>query len=74
MIHSAFNSLEGDIIQIQQNELSRSFAITLGSADAVRDALAFDRNSGLLSLNGAQIALTRNESGGFDINKDVAIL
>ena len=65
-----FNSLEGDIIQIQQNELSSS----LGSADAVRDALSFDSNSGLLSLNGSQIALIRDQSGGFDINTDVAIL
>ncbi|MEL6602562.1 MAG: calcium-binding protein [Cyanobacteria bacterium J06614_10] len=63
-----------DTVQIQRSSFSESLAITLGSVDAVRDALAFDRDSGLLSLNGEQIALIENPRGGFNIDRDVVIV
>ena len=63
-----------DTVQIQRSLFSESLAITLGSADAVREARTFDRSSGLLSLNGEQIALISNPRGGFNINRDVEIV
>jgi len=71
---NSFGRENVDTVQIQRNSFSESLAITLGSAEAVREALTFDSNSGLLSLNGEQIALIRNPRGGFNINRDVEIV
>ncbi|MEL6555498.1 MAG: calcium-binding protein [Cyanobacteria bacterium J06621_11] len=68
-----FNATEGDRIQIQADSLiGRDFA-GLGSTEALQEALAFDSNSGLLSLNGVQIARIQNPIGGFDV-ADVALV
>ena len=69
-----FNADQGDRIQIQTDSLLSDELSNLGSVDAVRGALAFDSNSGLLSLNGVQIARIQNPIGGFDINTDVGIV
>ena len=59
-----------DTVQIQRSSFSESLAITLGSVDAVREVLTFDRSSGLLLLNGEQIALISTPRGksGFKID------
>lgn len=64
-----FNAAEGDVIKIQQELLPRS----MGSADAVRDALTYNSNSGMLSLDGVQLAQIQRPVGGFDINTNVEI-
>jgi len=71
---NSFGRENVDIVQIQRSSFSESLALTLGSADAVREALSFDSSSDLLSLNGEQIALIRNPRGGFDINRDIEIV
>ncbi|MEL6355177.1 MAG: hypothetical protein AAFR58_26060 [Cyanobacteria bacterium J06627_28] len=71
---NSFGIVDVDTIQIQRSSFSESLALNLGSADAVREALTFDKDSGLLSLNGEQIALITNPRGGFDINRDVEIV
>lgn len=48
-----------------------SLPVNLGSVSAVRDALTFDQSSGLLSLDGVQIASIKNARGGFDIDRDI---
>ena len=71
---NSFGSENVDTVQIQRSSFSESLAIVLGSVDAVRDALTFDSSSGLLSLNGVQIASIQNPRGGFNIGTDVEIL
>ncbi|MBE9063587.1 hypothetical protein IQ256_21765 [cf. Phormidesmis sp. LEGE 11477] len=66
-----FNAAEGDMLQIQQDLLPQPY---LGSADAIRDSLTYNSNSGVLALDGVQIATIESPIGGFDMDSHIDIL
>ncbi|MEL7224697.1 MAG: calcium-binding protein, partial [Cyanobacteria bacterium J06576_12] len=60
-----YNGAEGDVIQIQRDLLPQNMV----SANAVRNALSYNSNTGILSLGGTQLAELQNPVGGFDVDK-----
>ncbi len=66
-----FNVAEGDMLQIQQDMLPLA---RMGSADAIRESLTYNSDSGAIALEGVQIATLEAPVGGFDINTHVDII
>ena len=66
-----FDAAEGDMIQIQQDMLPQA---GMGSAAAIRQALTYNSNSGVIALDGIQLATIQTPIGGFDLNSNVEIV